>query len=103
MTTTNNQTSTGRADADGDTVLRYEPLTQANLDMLFRTLRPIEAMVIRLGDTDLSRGAGVLSGNRKCVWTKDAHRITFTMISGGGFLSSLSKEPDLTAPEATNG
>ncbi|HTG95782.1 MAG TPA: hypothetical protein VL866_24490 [Pyrinomonadaceae bacterium] len=87
---------------DFDEILRREPLTQANLDMLARTLRPIEAIVVRLGDADLSKGAGVLSNNRKCIWTKDGHRITFTMISGGGFLSSLSKEVDPAAnPDAT--
>ena len=82
-----------------DEILKREPLTQSNLAMLARTLRPIEAMVVRLGDADLSKGAGVLSDNRKCIWTKDGHRITFTMIAGGGFLSSLSKEVDPAAAE----
>lgn len=80
-----------------DEIIKREPLAQANLDMLARTLRPIEAMVVRLHDVDLSKGAGVLSGGRKCIWTKDGHRITFTLISGGGFLSSLSKDVDPAA------
>lgn len=87
--------------SDFDEVIKREPLTQANLDMLARTLRPVEAIVVRLGDADLSKGAGVLSNNRKCIWTKDGHRITFTMISGGGFLSSLSKEVDPAANVST--
>lgn len=86
-----------------DEIVKREPLTQANLDMLARTLRPIEQMVIQLGDADLSKGAGVLGNNRKCIWTKDGHRITFTMISGGGILSSLSKEIDPAAASGEGG
>lgn len=84
-----------------DEIIKRELLTQATLDMLARTLRPIEAMIVRLGDADLSKGAGILSNNRKCIWTRDGHRITFTMITGGGFLSSLSKEVDPAATPAT--
>lgn len=80
-----------------DEIIKREPLTQANLDMLARTLRPMEQMLVRLHDADLSKGAGVLSEGRKCIWTKDGHRITFTLISGGGFLSSLSREVDPAA------
>lgn len=86
-----------------DEIIKREPLTQANLDMLARVLRPIEQQVIRLHDADMSRGAGLLGNNRKCIWTKDGHRITFTMIGGGGILSSLSKEVDPAAtPTTTN-
>jgi hypothetical protein len=82
-------------------IIKREPLTQATLDMLFRTLRPIEAMVVRLGDTDLSKGAGVLADKRKCVWTKDGHRITFDMLGGHGIMASLSNEPDPEAVEVS--
>lgn len=82
--------------SDFDEIIKREPLTQANLDMLARTLSPIQRTVVRLHDADLSKGAGVLSNTSKCIWTKDGHRITFTMISGGGLLSSLSKEIDPT-------
>ena len=80
--------------SDFDEIVKREPLTQANLDMLARTMRPLEQMIVRLHDADLSKGAGVLKNNSKCIWTNDGHRITFTLISGGGFISSLSKEVD---------
>lgn len=80
-----------------DEIVKREPLTQATIDMIARHLSPVERMVIRLGEVDLSKGAGVLPEMRKCIWTKGGHRITFTMISGGGLMGSVSEEPDPAA------
>lgn len=77
--------------------LRYEPLTRATVDMLARHLGPIQAMVLGLADADLSRGTGVLSGDSKCIWTKDGRRITF-WAGSGAFGASCTREPDPRAP-----
>lgn len=88
-----------------DTIIKYEPLLPEHLAMLSRTLRPIERTVLRIGDVDLSKGAGVLSDNRKCIWTTDGHRITFVMLHGGGLMGSISNKPDavLAARVTTRG
>jgi hypothetical protein len=73
---------------------KYEPLSLAQLQSLQRSVTPVQAMVLRVMDVDATRGTGVLDPKSKCVWTKDGHRITFGLISGGGFVASISNEPD---------
>lgn len=84
-----------------DEIIKREPLTQATVDMIARHLSPIERMVIRLSEVDTSKGAGVLPEMRKCIWTKSGHRITITMIQGGGLMCGISKDVDPDAIPVT--
>jgi len=58
---------------------------------------PIGSLVAGLDRMDPALGSGKLSRGR-CVWTRDRHRITLTMLTGGGFMASLSREPDPACP-----
>lgn len=80
-----------------DEIIKREPLTQGTVDMIARSVTPIQRMVLRLHEVDLTKGTGILPEMRKCIWTTDNRRITFTMIPGGGLMGSISNEPD---PEA---
>lgn len=73
-----------------------EPMTRAELDMVRRSVG-MEAVILRLGDADLSRGKAKTPKGR-CFWLKDGRRVSFDAIAGGGHISSLSKQPDPNAP-----
>jgi len=76
----------------------FEPLTKLQFGVIKMTVRPIEAMVVGLGDTDISKGAGVIDGQTKCVWRKDRKRITLSHKSDV-FIMSVSNDPDPSCPE----
>lgn len=83
-----------------DAVQSFEPVTQAQIRMIGTHLGPIQSMVVRLGEVDISRGAGIVSKRAKCLWTKDGRRITFEILPGGGFMAGISEKPDPAAPTA---
>jgi hypothetical protein len=74
-------------------VRKYEPVDRGTVEMLGRNLG-LAAMVVELGKVDLDKGAGVISDKSKCLWTTDGKRITFSLVTGGGFIATQSKEPD---------
>lgn len=76
-----------------DPVQKYEPVDRGTVAMLGQQLG-LAAIVVELGKVDLSKGAGVLGDNSKCLWTTDGKRITFSLVTGGGFIASQSKEKD---------
>lgn len=74
--------------------MKIEPVTKSQVQMIAGVIGTIGAMICNLGDVDVSKGAGVLGPQEKCLWTKDGRRITITMTSDGGLIASCAKHPD---------
>lgn len=71
----------------------YESLTGDQLRTISRSFTAIQTAVLGVGNIDLSKGAGVISSNTKCVWRTDGCRITMSF-SGSALTASASKEAD---------
>lgn len=84
-----------------DQLRGIEKVTSEHMKALLRMVTPMQQMIVRMHDVDLSRGRGVLKGQSRCLWTHDGHRITVSPITGGGLIVSLSKGPDPEAPPST--
>lgn len=80
-------------------VERFEPITEDIFKQILDCFTPTARMIAGLNEVDLRRGAGVLSKDSKCLWTKDGHRVTVAMGQGGSFSAAKSKDPDPQAPE----
>jgi len=74
--------------------MKIEPITRSQVKMIAGIIGNIGAMICNLGDVDVSKGAGVLGPQEKCLWTKDGRRITITMTNDGGLIASCAKKPD---------
>jgi len=83
-----------------ETILRMEPVTQEQVNALKRSMMPIARMISGIEEVDVSLGRGVLdeSGLKHCLWTHDKHRVTVSVVTGGGLIVSKSNEPDEEAP-----
>ena len=90
----------GKTEETFDAVKGIEPLSPAQLRMIAGALGPIQSMVVRLGEVDPSRGAGIVNDRAKCVWTRQGRRITFEVLPGGGYVAGISTTPDPAAPAA---
>jgi hypothetical protein len=77
-----------------DPIEKYESLDQKTLNMIRNNLGAVGALVCDLGLVDLAKGAGVISGSSKCIWTEKGHRVTVSLVTGGGFIASKSKDVD---------
>ena len=78
---------------------KIEPMTLDQLRMIAGVLGPIECMVVDLNSVDVTRGCGVITNTKKCLWTKEGKRLTFGLVTGGGYIASLSRDIDPSAPE----
>lgn len=74
-----------------------EPVTIDQMLSLRRMLSPLASMLIDLDKVDLSLGRGVGEGTRRCLWTKEGHRIDIS-VEYGTFIASQTKEPDPNRP-----
>ncbi len=90
-----------------ETIIEHEELTQETIEAIRRAFPGIQGMVMRTSDIDISRGAGVMEGDTKCVWTHDGHRITMSIdnrmahgfgMPSGTKIGACSREPDPMAP-----
>jgi hypothetical protein len=79
--------------------MKIEPVNEKQIDALIRCIGMAGAMVCGLGEVDLTRGRGILDDMNRCLWTKDKKRITVTVASDGGIITSLGKEVDPECPE----
>ena len=82
-----------------DPVKSHEPIMAAQLRMIAYSLGPIQSMVLRLGEVDLTAGAGIIDDRCKCLWTRDGRRITFRF-EFGGFVGDLSNQVDPAKPRS---
>ena len=78
--------------------MKTEPVTRETVNMIASVIGSTAAMIVRLGDVDLSKGAGIISNNEKCLWTMSGHRISVLLSSDGGVIASCGKEPDPDIP-----
>ena len=76
----------------------FEPITVRRLKSIAAALGPIGAMIVGLGEVDISAGAGVINDSTKCLWTKKGHRIEVWMASDGGYGAAKSKAIDPEKP-----
>jgi hypothetical protein len=76
-----------------------EPITQNTVSMIVRTLGPLTAIICGLNEVDLTKGAGVINKQSKCLWTKSRHRITIVISSDGGIIAHKSRDPDPDCPK----
>lgn len=77
-----------------------EAFPKAEFQLVCKHLGGIEAMILELALTDLSRGKAKLPGVGRCFWLADARRVEIEIVHGGGWIASTSKEPDPDAPPA---
>ena len=80
--------------------MNTKPLTAEEVDLVRRTLGPVQCMVLGLGHVDVSFGQARLGPSEKCIWLEDGRRVTISLVEGGGYIASVSTEPD---PEASRG
>ena len=73
------------------------PLDQATVDMVRSTLGFLNCTILGLSRIDLSYGQATTGPSEKCIWLDNGHRVTIAIAEGGGYIASVSKEPD---PEA---
>jgi len=83
------------------TEMIIEPVSETQLNALLRSMSPMARMISRMNDVDLSLGRGVLGKLEHCLWTKDKHRITVTILETGGLLASVSKDVDPACPQSS--
>ena len=82
-----------------DKIKSYQPVTSERLNVIANIIGPMQAAILRLGEVDLSKGAGIINEHTECLWTKKGRRITFSM--EGGFVGSVSRELDPDCPDST--
>lgn len=75
-----------------------EPITQSIINMIIETVG-LGAIILDLHKTDYSRGSMQTSATSKCFWLTDGRRVDISMVHGGGFVCSITKEPDENIPE----
>jgi len=73
------------------------PITDDQLEMIARSLGPIQSMMLHIGDVDIQAGAGIINDHCKCLWTKDGRRITLG-VQYGGFVGSITDQSDPARP-----
>lgn len=74
-------------------ILERQSLSEQEISMIQRSLGPVSFTILGLGDIEIKYGSAKIK-NGKCVWRKDKHRISFVSDGHGGFVGSVSKEPD---------
>ena len=77
--------------------MQIEPVTQEQVDKLARALGRLQAGILELHNVDIAKGRGVLTGNDRCLWTKDGRRITVCI--DHGVICTIGKEPDPECPK----
>ena len=75
-------------------IASYEELEQDTIDGLLQQFPGAKGMILRIGDIDISRGAGIVGKHTKCIWTHDGHRITVSGDRSGTMIGSYSPETD---------
>ena len=89
---------TSQVSSDLPPIQRYELLSEGTFKLILAAFPPVARMVSGLNEVDLTKGAGTIDSNSKCLWTKSKHRITIA-IGGGCYSASKSNEPDPACPE----
>jgi len=82
-------------------IIKREKITKEQVLQLAKILG-IGAILLDLGNTDLSRGRSVYKKDGQMgalLWTKDGKRMNICQISGGGFIATMGKEPDPERPD----
>ena len=75
---------------DTQELMKTEPVTKEQVAVLQR-MAGLGAILIDW-DIDYEVGRGILSGQNRCLWSKDGRRIT--IIVGDAFVLSQADEPD---------
>ena len=78
-----------------------EPITKAIVTMIANNLG-LGAIILDLHLTDYSRGAMQVGDHEKCFWLTDGRRVDISM-GAGGFIASITREPDPNIPEPLTG
>lgn len=76
-----------------------EQVTVTQVVALVKTLG-LGAMICDFAKVDYTRGRGILEGDDRCLWTTDGKRITISLTSDGGMITSQTREPDPDMPPA---
>lgn len=74
-------------------VIAFEQITPDIVAEFRKGLTRLQALVLRVDDIDIAKGAGRIDARTKCLWTYDGFRLTIT-VSDGALCCSLSSEYD---------
>lgn len=82
---------------EGDAVGSRSIMERWEVNMIARELG-LGAMVLDLGQADLTRGSMRVSERSRCFWLNDGRRVTVSLVGDGGIIGSVSNEPDPELP-----